>query len=96
MPRLAAKPTLIVLALLLLIVVIGGIVKDYTHVRRDMWSHAAAITGGVPRDVLKVCAIAYELARMNGETEVPAAAVPYAAEQARLREAEAAAEAAAV
>jgi general secretion pathway protein A len=55
-----------------------------------------AITGGVPRDVLKVCAIAYELARMNGESEVPAVAVPYAAEQARLREAEAAAAEAAV
>ena len=48
MPRLAAKPTLIVLSLLLLIVVIGGIVKDYTHERREMWTHAAAITGGDP------------------------------------------------
>jgi cytochrome c2 len=48
MPRLAAKPTLIVLALLLLIVVIGGIVKDYTHERGEMWTHAAAITGGDP------------------------------------------------
>ena len=48
MPRLAAKPTLIVLSLLLLIVVIGGIVKDYIHERREMWTHAAAITGGDP------------------------------------------------
>lgn len=48
-----------------------------------------AITGGVPRDVLKVCAIAYELAKLNGETTVPAEAIAYAAEQARLREAEA-------
>ncbi len=56
-----------------------------------------AITGGVPRDVLKVCAIAYELAKLNGEAHVPADAVPYAAEEARLREAEAeAAEAAEV
>src|SRR6185369_17464034 len=47
-----------------------------------------AITGGVPRDVLKVCAIAFELAKMNGEKAVPAEAIPYAAEQARLREAE--------
>ena len=48
MPRLDAKPTLIVLSLLLLIVVIGGIVKDYIHERREMWTHAAAITGGDP------------------------------------------------
>lgn len=47
-----------------------------------------AITGGVPRDVLKVCAIAYELAKMNGEPSVPAHAIPYAAAQARLSEAD--------
>jgi general secretion pathway protein A len=43
-----------------------------------------ASTGGVPREILKVCAIAWELAKANGETDVPAEAIPYAAEQARL------------
>jgi general secretion pathway protein A len=55
-----------------------------------------AITGGVPRDILKVCAMAYELAKMNGERQVPAEAVSYAADQARLNEAEPVAEGAAV
>jgi general secretion pathway protein A len=45
-----------------------------------------SITGGVPRDVLKVCAIASELAKLNGEKFVPPEAIPYAAEQARLDE----------
>jgi general secretion pathway protein A len=45
-----------------------------------------SITGGVPRDVLKVCAIASELAKLNGEKSVPPEAIPYAAEQARLDE----------
>jgi general secretion pathway protein A len=43
-----------------------------------------AQTGGVPREILKVCAIAWELAKANGETDVPAVAIPYASEQARL------------
>jgi cytochrome c2 len=48
MPRLAVKPTLIVLGLLLLVVFVGGILKDYTHERSEMRIHAAAITGGDP------------------------------------------------
>lgn len=50
----------------------------------DTIDEVYTITGGVPRDVLKVCAIAFELAKMNGEALVPATAIPYAADQARL------------
>lgn len=41
--------------------------------------------GGVPREILKVCAVSYELARVNGLTEVPAELVEMAKTEAVLR-----------
>ena len=48
MPRLPIRPTLIVLGLLLLVVIVGGVLSDLIQERRQMWTHAAAITGGDP------------------------------------------------
>ena len=48
MPRLPIRPTLIVLGLLLLVVIVGGVLSDLVQERRQMWTHAAAITGGDP------------------------------------------------
>lgn len=43
-------------------------------------------TGGVPREILKVCAIAYELALSQNETRVPPEAVKIVLDEATLHE----------
>ena len=48
MPRLPIRPTLIVLGLLLLVVIVGGVLSDLVQERRQMWTHAGAISGGDP------------------------------------------------
>lgn len=45
-----------------------------------------AVTGGNPRDVLKVCAIAWDMAQLSGETQVPLELIDVAAAEAVLHE----------
>jgi general secretion pathway protein A len=45
-----------------------------------------AITGGVPRDVLKVCAVAWDMSQLNGDERVPPEMIEIAAGEAMLHE----------
>ncbi|MBA3712179.1 MAG: AAA family ATPase [Pyrinomonadaceae bacterium] len=45
-----------------------------------------AVTGGVPREVLKVCAVALDMAQLSGEERIPPEAIEVAAGEALLHE----------